>query len=1082
MPIPAGGLLYAGRDEPTFGMEVEAAFGADLTADPASWSWTDLSSRLRAVPIILRAGKSGGASRPSPGTCSVTLDNDDSALTPLHPLSPYWPNVELGTPVRVRLRRAEDAFARTVAGGWGTADSGQAWTGSGADFFTSAGVARHVHSTVNFLRRSTLATTLTNSEQMVDVAPSALLTGAALVTGLLFRYQDAFNYYWLRTEFNSGGTSVMLKITRCVAGVFSDLATVNPLPDVPYAAGSYLRVRASVVGSQLAMKVWNPAGAEPAGWTLTATDSSLTAAGATGLQSWLVGGNTNTLPVEARYRSYSARVDRFSGFADQWEPTYLPTGVVGEMSSAVRITASGLLRRLQQGDQPDESALRRTIAASNPVAYYPAEDGNVATAAGSAVSGQNPLVVSGGVEFKPVDDFTFQTRTVRYGTSALADLADGGTLAVNFGSDAAAATQSAWTVHVVGAFDVAFSSGDIVLMEWTTPGGAYTRWQLVLAKSTLHTQVIAYTGGGTPTVVVDRVGVLGGFRTWVVSAEQVGGSINVSYRMSGSAPLIGVLAGTTLGGVASMRVNPTGTTSSIPMPFGHLAVWATYQLPYDDVGGVDSYGDAFVSPAATSYRREAAHVRLARLAAEDGIAFSMPAVDADAVMRMGWQPPGVFADLAAECVDVDGGLLYESGFGLAYVPRSARYNRPVDLTIDLATYAVSTSGEVLDPTFDDQTIRNRWTVSRRDGSFAVADDVDSQRRGVYPGSIELNLADDDRLGDQAGWRVRLGTVVDLREDTCPIDLAANPDLIDGWLSCGVGSRVVRVNPPAQHRPGPLDRLVAGWTETIGPRSWMVQVMPEPAAPWDVAVADGAQRAGADGSALQLAVTATETVYALTNESDVWTTDPEDFPIDLRVGGERVRADAPGRVINVNPWLITDAAGWEGSGATISHVTDVVRPDAPWGSLRLVVTGAGGAYNDPVTVTPTTQYRVTTWVRGAVTGGPAVDWQDGGGGYISTSIPTPVAVPAGLWLPVTGVVTSPAGAAFARMRARHDTATPAGTVWHATGITLAQESTVVGAGAFRRMSSAVDGRGLNGVQRAWPAGTEVDVWTPAIAPL
>src|SRR5688500_19039981 len=92
------------RDLP---VEVEMAFGADVNADPGTWSWTDLSSRRTADAIRIRAVKG------TPRSCTVTLDNDDAWLTPLHPMSPYWPYVDLNTPMRVRLRRAEDTFTRT---------------------------------------------------------------------------------------------------------------------------------------------------------------------------------------------------------------------------------------------------------------------------------------------------------------------------------------------------------------------------------------------------------------------------------------------------------------------------------------------------------------------------------------------------------------------------------------------------------------------------------------------------------------------------------------------------------------------------------------------------------------------------------------------------------------------------------------------------------------------------------------------------------------------------------------------------------------------------------------------------------
>ncbi len=52
------------------------------------------------------------------------------------------------------------------------------------------------------------------------------------------------------------------------------------------------------------MKVWAAAAAEPDAWTVTATDSALTAAGQIGLTSVLNAGNTNATPVVVSFDDY----------------------------------------------------------------------------------------------------------------------------------------------------------------------------------------------------------------------------------------------------------------------------------------------------------------------------------------------------------------------------------------------------------------------------------------------------------------------------------------------------------------------------------------------------------------------------------------------------------------------------------------------------------------------------------------------------------------------------------------------------------------------------------------------------------
>ncbi|WP_406083115.1 hypothetical protein OHA01_26400 [Micromonospora zamorensis] len=1116
------------RDLP---IDVDAAFGADVAADPGTWSWTSLSSRLRADPIRLRAGKSGPNAQVSPGTCTVALVNDDAALTPLHPISPYWPNVELGTPLRVRLRRVEDAFGRTTSGNqWGTADSGEAWSVGGTGASVSAGVARHSHTDVGNVRVATQPVSLTDSEQVADIAPSALLTGSALVTGFVFRYSGGAAFYWLRAEFNAGGTAVALKITRyTTAGGYVDLATLSPVPGLTYAANGYLRVRASVVGTRLAIKAWPAAGTEPAGWQLTATDSVITAPGKVGLQSWLVAGNSNTLPVAALHKNYTAYVDRFSGHADQWEPTYIPTGVTGQMASAVRITASGILRRLQQGSPPSLSPMRRTLAASSPVAYWPGEDGDIASQSGSAIPGHPPLSVAGTVTFAAVDDYSNRLGTTfRYGTSALADLSAGGTISASVPSNVTTSTATRWTVQLAAAPDVTAASADLVLAEITTTGGTFARWQLVQRKATLRTQLVAYTAAGAATVVVDEPSVSSAFGPFDLSVWQSGGTIMAGTTWTGSGHLYTGSTAGTLGGVSGISMNPTRTTQSISLPVGHLAVWATANLPAAALTGfTDAYG-TFVRGPLTSFEREAATSRLARLCAEEGVPLDMPGVPADAVVRMGWQPVGTGMDLYRECEQADVGILYERQFGLAYLPRAYRYNRPADLTIDLATYAITGRADPLTPVYDDQALRNRWTVERTDGSFVVEADTASQRRGVYPDEVELNLLADSQLPDQASWRVHLTSEPDLREATFPIDLAANPGLLDGWLSCQVGSRIVRTNPPAQHRPGPLDRLVMGWTETIGPRAWQVQVVPEPAGPWDVAAADGDQRVAADGATLAVDVSSSGTTLLVssTAENGPWTQDGADFPLPVRVGGEQVTASAIGPAL-LDPFTRTTFPGWGGAWTTTGGAASEWSTDGTKAAVDVASVNVGReatinvSYADAeITVghlkvgTPPTGANVELSLRARY-----VDPSNFVEARLFVNPDASVTINvrqvlAGVetYSAFPGVSGATATTALAvrlqidgpTLRARAwDKATPEPPAWQ---VSMPVNMRAPGKIMFRAARSAgntnggsyfvefddfaitnpqqvtLSARGVNGVQRAWPAGTKVDVWHPAIVPL
>jgi len=83
---------------------VEMAFGADPDGNPASWVWTDLSSRVRPSGITIMAGKGDASGQSSSTRVDVSFNNPTPGdLTPDNPMSAFWPNVLIGTPLRVSL-------------------------------------------------------------------------------------------------------------------------------------------------------------------------------------------------------------------------------------------------------------------------------------------------------------------------------------------------------------------------------------------------------------------------------------------------------------------------------------------------------------------------------------------------------------------------------------------------------------------------------------------------------------------------------------------------------------------------------------------------------------------------------------------------------------------------------------------------------------------------------------------------------------------------------------------------------------------------------------------------------------------
>lgn len=438
---------------------------------------------------------------------------------------------------------------------------------------------------------------------------------------------------------------------------------------------------------------------------------------------------------------------RFSGFADSWRPAFTPT-TGGATASTVEITAYGPLQRLGAAKGP-RSPLRRLIGspaslAAGLLAYWPLEDSADSVQAASAMAGVSAMKAAGPVEFAEGDVNMSPGGTRRWGTLPLPSLTAGGSLTGQV--PAGVSSPVAWSVHLfwqaVGGTD-----DDLALVGWDTPGGTFARWELVQDRGGVDgTYLVGYSSAGAPTVVWSTITTFVGPADLVVSAVQSGGNISVTFRF-GTSTFNTSVAGT-LTRITGVSLNPHRVTFADDDRFivGHLRIWDNATAEPVSVADL------------RSYRGELAHVRLARLCAEDGIAIDVPAVADGVGTPLGPQPVGTPLELYRECEDADMGVLYETGFGLGYLPRAGRYNPPVDMTVDLAAYrtASGTGGNVLTPTYNNEDLVNELTVSREGGSsVVVSDSVSEAQAGTFPLSVDLNVLSDDQLAGQATWRAHV---------------------------------------------------------------------------------------------------------------------------------------------------------------------------------------------------------------------------------------------------------------------------------------------------------------------------------------
>lgn len=83
---------------------VEAAFGADLTADPSTWTFTAITTDMRErQQIRITRGRADETSLAQPSTCVLALNNQAGDYTPYLPTGTHYPYMRRGLPLRVTV-------------------------------------------------------------------------------------------------------------------------------------------------------------------------------------------------------------------------------------------------------------------------------------------------------------------------------------------------------------------------------------------------------------------------------------------------------------------------------------------------------------------------------------------------------------------------------------------------------------------------------------------------------------------------------------------------------------------------------------------------------------------------------------------------------------------------------------------------------------------------------------------------------------------------------------------------------------------------------------------------------------------
>ncbi|HET9648571.1 MAG TPA: PKD domain-containing protein [Microlunatus sp.] len=266
-------------DGRTVSVDAGASTDPDGSISSYAWSWGDGQTGTSRTATHTYAADGSY-------TVALTVTDDAGARTTTSK------TVQIGDAPAVL---AADAFARTVASGLGTADTGGSWSVNGSGFSVNGSQGQVAISQGGQGPWAQLPGVSTTGVDLVvglvlDKRPNA---GAAYV-GTIGRRVGSADYR-LKVKIDPNGAVTVYAIR--MSGGETTLSQLV-VPGLSYTAGSRLDTRLQVSGTSpttIRGKVWAAGTAEPAAWQVTATDSTaaLQAAGSIGLHTYMSSSATN---------------------------------------------------------------------------------------------------------------------------------------------------------------------------------------------------------------------------------------------------------------------------------------------------------------------------------------------------------------------------------------------------------------------------------------------------------------------------------------------------------------------------------------------------------------------------------------------------------------------------------------------------------------------------------------------------------------------------------------------------------------------------------------------------------------------
>ncbi len=596
------------------------------------------------------------------------------------------------------------------------------------------------------------------------------------------------------------------------------------------------------------------------------------------------------------------------GEASEWAPNWDRSG----NDVWTEVTVNGILQRLAQGPAPERSIIYRAITdppLTGLVAYWPCEDPTGSTELKSALTSGSSMTWTGTPDLASYEGFgasdplpsltgsSFTGGVAKYDASAVTRYQMRFLLSVPKAGFSDLDVVARMRVAEVAAGASLLNYFDI---HYNNPPGGLGSYGAPGTLTILLRDGDEATFGATNSTTMDVRG-----RRLRVSLENSIASttitctlrvLDVDSGVTDSASI--TISSTSISRVISMALAPATLAQSAGCTGGA----AGHLLLQNTITDINDLGRA-IQPAG-----EAAGRRIQRLCAEEGVAFEWIG-DLDDTALMGPQGKANLLSLVQECVQADGGLLYESTdqLGLGYRTRASLYGQDPALVLSYTGFNLA---DIPVPVSDDRYVQNRVVVTVNGVSQTYTETsgaLGTDRIGVYgeTSGVDLNLASTDAatLRDQAAWRVRIGTTEDERYPKVSVNLAhpsITPEMKRAILGLRMGDRMQMTGMPSWLAPDTVDQLIIGTDRSLNHFVHEITFTCIPAAPYnqvanldtDDARIDIDTELYADATA----GTTTLTVAPSEGELALWTTDPADLPFDVRAGGEVMT------VTGVDGWL------------------------------------------------------------------------------------------------------------------------------------------------------------------------------------